>query len=277
MRNSNMDHSTRNILNNYKKLLGQYCEVNQFIELTKRCFHSDHRDAMESEKFFKPLAEKYQLTLTSYDNKPGDVIIAKAYIINLHACFEEFLKRLAKSIQKYGNKVVAEKSQEDSYLKYIVKVLFGGEKKLSLNEKNLFYLCEYYRLVRNASVHILNNDDSESRELQAQFNKIKDATFRTETKFKELSAPNPHDKISYDDFVLFSQSTVELAMYFFENIKYNYVKIIEDVPTDICNGWKSYLPERCKKAIRSYIETNFKVDETLHSQLDSLCNIIMAQ
>ena len=66
-------------------------------------------------------------------------------------------------------------------------------------------------------------------------------------------------------------------MYFFENIKYNYTKIIEDVPTDICNRWKSYLRERRKKAIRSYIETNFKIDETLDSQLDSLFNIIMAQ
>ena len=40
----------KNALNNFKDVLGKYCAINQFIELSKRCFvagHPEKRDLCE--------------------------------------------------------------------------------------------------------------------------------------------------------------------------------------------------------------------------------------
>lgn len=42
--------------------------------------------------------------------------------------------------------------------------------------------------------------------------------FKTEAKFSKLVAPNKYEEISFDDFVMFSRSCVELATYIFEKI-----------------------------------------------------------
>ena len=43
-----MTMQKKNILNNFKDVLGQYCAINQFIELSKRCFVLDHEKDMAS-------------------------------------------------------------------------------------------------------------------------------------------------------------------------------------------------------------------------------------
>ena len=36
----------KNALNNFKDVLGKYCAINQFIELSKRCFVAEHQKEM---------------------------------------------------------------------------------------------------------------------------------------------------------------------------------------------------------------------------------------
>ena len=54
----------KNILNNFKKILGQYCAINQFIELSKRCFVLDHEEDMKNRENFIDLATYHSITLT---------------------------------------------------------------------------------------------------------------------------------------------------------------------------------------------------------------------
>ena len=57
----------KNILNNFKDVLGQYCAINQFIELSKRCFVVDHEEDMASRENFIALATRNSITLTDYN------------------------------------------------------------------------------------------------------------------------------------------------------------------------------------------------------------------
>ena len=81
----------KNILNNFKDILGQYCAINQFVELAKRCFIIDHAKDIETRESFIDLATQNSITLTDYD--AGNMVnaISRSYIVNVHLCFETFL------------------------------------------------------------------------------------------------------------------------------------------------------------------------------------------
>lgn len=82
------------------------------------------------------------------------------------------------------------------------------------------------------SVHDLCDVDSHERE----YGKLQKYNFQTETKFSKLVAPNKYEEISFDDFVMFSRSCVELATYIFEKISHNYEKIVLDIPGKQVSG-----------------------------------------
>ncbi len=55
----------KNILNSFKYVLGQYCAINQFVELSKRCFIADHDSELQTRSSFIELATKQGITLTN--------------------------------------------------------------------------------------------------------------------------------------------------------------------------------------------------------------------
>ena len=80
------------------------------------------------------------------------------YIVNVHLCFETFLKDVCRQINKYGKNEYKPRIQEESYLSCAVRNICGNN--LSDDMKPLYELCEYYRLIRNTSVHDLCEVDS---------------------------------------------------------------------------------------------------------------------
>lgn len=261
----------KNILNKYKKLLGQYCAINQFVELTKRCFVSEHADEIKSKERFVSLATQRSITLTEYDSERIVDLISKSYIVNIHLCFETFLKELCLLLHKYGKTEFTEKNQEDSWLKCAVKNIFP--KGTPQEIKALVDICEYYRLIRNSSVHDLCNIDNRTKE----FIGLSKYNFKTDAKFKKLSAPNNFEQISYDDFIMFARSTLELAEYLFKNVSYDYTKIISCAPSSVQSKWKKFSQKRREQAICAYIKSNYKINTSLEEQLPYLANKIMAQ
>ena len=57
----------KNALNNFKDVLGKYCAINQFVELSKRCFWVEHQNEIQKRDTFVKLATEYAVTLTNYD------------------------------------------------------------------------------------------------------------------------------------------------------------------------------------------------------------------
>ena len=87
-------------------------------------------------------------------------------------------------------------------------------------------------------------------------------------------APNIYEEISFDDFVMFSRSCVELATYIFEKMEYDYAKIVKDIPHKQVSKWRKYSKKRQERALYSYINTLYKADETLIEQIPELINIL---
>ena len=90
----------KNILNNFKDVLGQYCAINQFIELSKRCFVVDHEEDMASGENFIALATGNLITLTDYNAENMVNAISRSYIVNVNLCFETFLKDVCSQVRK---------------------------------------------------------------------------------------------------------------------------------------------------------------------------------
>ena len=126
----------KNILNRFKDVLGQYCAINQFVELSKRCFIADYDSEIHTRNSFIELATQKEITLTSYDSEYMINAISRSYIVNVHLCFETFLKEICNEIKNFGNNVYQEKLQEDSWLKCAVKNIVN--EKLSQDNQALF-------------------------------------------------------------------------------------------------------------------------------------------
>lgn len=261
----------KNALNKYKEILGQYCAINQFVELAKRCFVAEHKEEISNREAFVNLANQNAITLTDYDSTRMVSLISKSYIVNIHLCFETFLKELLSLIRKYGNKTFVEKIPEDSWLKCTIKNIFPAGLPEELHM--LVDLCEYYRLIRNSSVHDLFDVDEHTKE----FRRLSRYTFNTAAKFEKLSAPNQFDDISFDDFVMFSRSSLELAQHLFDNMSYDYDKIISDIPVALKQKWKKFNRTRRERAILAYINANFKTDASIEKLLPLLANKYAAQ
>lgn len=261
----------KNILNNFKDVLGQYCAINQFIELSKRCFVLDHEEDIKTREKFIALATRNSITLTDYNAENMVNAISRSYIVNVNLCFETFLKDACSQVKKYGKGAYQDREKEQSWLKCATNNIIPG--KLPAEKQAIYDLCEYYRLVRNSAVHDLCEVDEHIKE----YKKLQRYDFKMEAKFSKLSAPNEYDNISFDDFVMFSRSCVELATYLFHHISYDYEKVILDVSNSQKTVWKTYTKERREKAILTYINTLFKADGILDTEIAHLADIIVAQ
>lgn len=222
----------KNILNNFKDVLGQYCAINQFIELSKRCFVVDHEEDMASRENFIALATRNSITLTDYNAENMVNAISRSYIVNVNLCFETFLKDVCSQVRKYGRGVYHDKEQDQSWLKCATNNIISG--KLPVDKQAIYDLCEYYRLIRNSAVHDLCEVNDHIKE----YKKLQRHDFKVEAKFAKLSAPNEYDNISFDDFIMFARSSVELATYLFDHISYDYKKIVLDVNNSQKAVWK---------------------------------------
>ena len=231
----------KNALNNFKIVLGKYCAVNQFIELSKRSFIDEHQRDIQQRDMFIELATKYEVTLTNYDADKMGNEISKSYIVNVHLCFETFLKNVCNKIRKYGKNEYIPRRQEESYLACAVSNICGDS--LPHDIISLYELCEYYRLIRNKAVHDLGDVDSHEK----QYRKLQKFLFKTDAKFAQLAAPN------------------------------KYEKIVNDIPNKQVNMWKKYNQERREKALYSYIKTKYNVDEDLNEQISYMFNMIMTR
>ena len=262
----------KNALNNFKTILGEYCAISQFVELSKRCFLEEHALDIKERNLFVTLATKNKVTLTSYDSSKMVNAISRSYIVNVNLCFETFLKDIVFEIHNYGKNEYRPKKQDESWLGCAVANTVG---KLPREQQGLFELCEYYRLVRNTAVH----DLCDIRLHDVEYKKLSKYGFKKNTKFCKLEAPNAYDKIVFDDFVMFSRSSVELATYLYMKIEYNYKKIVEDVPEQLKTVWRKYRKnrKRCEDVIRSYINMLYRVDDSLEEQMPQLVELIMAR
>ena len=114
-----MEVQRKNALNNFKDALGQYCAINQFIELSKRCFVSEHEKEIENRESFINLATRHSITLTDYNAEN----MVNVYFTNNHILFE------------FDNTIVVSRLIEGEYFKISQMLSSDYETKVVINKK----------------------------------------------------------------------------------------------------------------------------------------------
>lgn len=226
----------KSVYNNFKQQLGEISVAVQFTELTKKYFLDNNlslgslnTNSDSSDVTLDELTKTYGLTLSyrAGDFVDGEVstlintTICSNYITNVHMCFEEFLSNLKRHISDFSNYNIQEKGPNQSSLEHLYYVILDSV-ELRQQSKNLFLVSEYYRNVRNTNLHNLDS----RKKLKSQLQNIQILDIDKETKYGVLSAPNNFDKLTYDDFILFSKVTLRLAYLLYKHIAYSDEKIL---------------------------------------------------
>lgn len=255
----------RNILHRFKQLIGEYCAINQYIELSLRCFADSYAYTFENPQELEHLAYSKSLSLSHYNATEMLHCISRTYIVNINLCFETFLREVYELLKKYGLNEIKSKNQNDSWLDCILNNVSIPETQSSKNA--IIDLCNYYRLVRNSAVH----DKFELDRHKVEYSMLKKYTYNTEAKFSKLNAPNNYDYIQFDDFVMFSRACQELAAYIYSSLEFNYVKIAKDIPDELIVKWLGFNNrQRLENAVRLYINSKFKIDVSFEKQLPAI-------
>ncbi len=260
----------QNILKRFKKNLGEYCAVNQFAEVAKETLLDEHAKDLKTRDGIIELASKYSIGLKEFEIEPIVNNLSKIYIVNVHLCFETYLKDLYNFIKLYGEKNIVKKAEEESWLQCVTKNVFG--RSIPEGRTAEWKLCEYYRLVRNKTVHDLCEEKFEIGE----FENLAAYEFDLSAKTRTLKAPNKYTEITYDDFMLYARYCLRVAICLFENTNLDYVKVVKNAPKEVVKGWKKELnnPKRLEESMLSYIKHLFKRNSEEMYDVSELMEVI---
>ncbi len=255
-------NEAKNILNEFKIIMGSANVTNQYVELQKRYFESHYFDQNSTPGNLEETSKRYGLNLSSlYDKHKIDTNISNSYILNIHASFTYFIDQYCElpGFPFGGN------TEKIDSLTWIVSNLYAKESDRPDDMQVWYEICNYYRLVRNKIVHMKNKKQL-THELEVSHERI----HRNICKYPvwkdfcgALSAPNKIANISFDDQVLFSKAALYMAIHIFENTKYNLHKHAEAERSSIydliCKYKKN--PERKYSILKTYFSRIYPIKE----------------
>ncbi len=202
---------SENVLSAFKDELGYVIATNQYVELSVRITEKDYSSVLKND--LQGLARSVNLNVSTlvedYMSR-----ISKSYIVNIHSCFENFLKTFKQLPGSPTNITEFAKKADDDWLEWTLNIAISN---IENDIKNDIFICEYYRLIRNSIVH--NGDFSATT-------KSKRALIKTSDNSR-LNAPNDLYSLTFDDQVLFSRAAYNVAKYIFINSQYDINTIIE--------------------------------------------------
>lgn len=257
--------------NNFKKLIGEYDSVNEFIELMVRDFHNNYKSELADPDFLKKKSAEHNIMLTSYKTNVFFQKISTSYIVSVQQCFETFLKEVNDKGKKLGSYNWKTKEKDESWLHCIINNVLS---KNEINElQPLIQLCEYYRIVRNSAVH----DFYDKNDCGKEFENVSKYSRQLEVMYNKLNAPNKYEQISFDDFIIFTRAAKDIAYKIYNSFKYDIDKILQE--TDLRNfyRYKNNTP-RLKGAIKLFFRSNFNFsNETMDLFVEKAYNYIIAR
>ena len=231
---------SENILRAFKEELGYVNATNQYVELSVRLAERD--SAYNFKKDLQKMAKMVNLSVSTLA-EDYTVRISKSYIVNIHSCFENFLKDFSR-LPGSPTYTTEQGKKDDSWLQWTLDIALNNLTQEIMND---VYICEYYRLIRNSIVH--NGDlSSEVKHKRAQI-KIKEDS--------RLNAINDLFSLTFDDQVLFSRAAYNVADYIFNNSSCSINSIIEAYKEDLLKLIKPLQEQtsrpKAAKKIKRYI------------------------
>jgi len=135
--------------------------------------------------------------------------LSRSYIVTVYQSAERFLHEFRKEHRAlYGKEWVGDADDTDPLtvsLRNVAATETEAERRVGADLVSRF---QYYRLVRNWAVHTKASDITKP---QAAFEKIAPYSSEHLDKFGAVKAPHRPSELCFDDFVLFSRLTKEIA------------------------------------------------------------------
>lgn len=247
--------------------LGESDAVVEFTEVAVRSFIAHATGSGDFNSYLSNESKKFLIHVNEVDQKTFRQTISRGYIITITQNMEQFLKGLKADYYDLYDTTWAEKPEGTTLLDHTVNIV--GKPK---PDKFLISLFKYYSFVRNSHVH--GNIKDEDKEYAG----VKE--HRTEIKARyKLDAPNHFNAISFDDFILFTRVSKELADSIAQNI---YDKICHDYDSEK-NDLAKYInnkqlvvvhPKHEKRGfngLEGYMKTKFGLSGDYTKKLLSLC------
>jgi hypothetical protein len=186
--------------------LGSQDACVQLQELAIRHLETDANAQGElSGEFLMEAFADYRISHGTYDFRLLRVLSATSYVVLTHAVFDGAVRQIIQDVKRNGGGRSAQwkSTTRDGKTmpaldELIVNLMPSASKPLrAAPERELF---NYYRVLRIANAHPGAKSDRRASEA---YDAIDASKFRQDY---SLLAPNPPDKIAYDDFMLYTRS-----------------------------------------------------------------------
>lgn len=188
-----------------KDTLGRFDSVVECNELAVRQFIESLNHSDDKEKFFSESYKKYGVRVNSLNSGIFHTRISQWYILSVYQQAEDFFREF-RSEHPEGC-TWSNRNEGESQLSYLMRVLNINEMELDPDGKGIrLRIFEYYRLIRNRFMHTSASENQLSRVLKD----IEGHSVSIKEKF-HVNAPNSYDSVAFDDFILFSRVTKDIA------------------------------------------------------------------
>lgn len=241
-----------NVYNEFKKEIGYIDSTNQYIEMVSRIYERDYAD-----KCIDQSAKSVSLNVSTR-NESNALRIAKSYLISVHSCVEGFClayKSLPGSPTFQKNYSA---DNDGSRLSWTVKLcnIADGKKEIDA----LLTICEYYRLVRNETIHTGKDKSNTKLEKAKDVCKCDNILLFA----SKLNAPNDSEHVNFDDQVLFSRSALQLCKMIYLKSSYDSKEIYDAYGKQMRKSVSSVIDCKVKK------ETKIKAILSQYYPLESI-------
>lgn len=198
----------------------------------------------------------------------GFVTLAK----NFHSCVEHFLiqYRLLPGSPARGQNYSAE--DDDNRLKWILNICYGN--RIPHDVKQLYFICNYYRLARNEIVHC-GTGRVELRQAKTELNNLTDDLAVSNIR-GHLNAPNDFTNLNFDDQVLFSRAARTICDRIYKDSKYDWDAVLENYRTKINSFILSNDSEGKKKArILNFLSQIYPINVNDSRLIESISHFVV--
>ena len=260
-----------------KDALGRFDSVVECNELAVRQFVESLNCSDNKEKFFSESYAKYGVRVNSLDSDVFHTRISQWYILSVYQQAEDFFTEFRR--EHPDGSTWGKRNDKESQLAGLMRVLSLNELGLDPDGQGIrCKIFEYYRLIRNRFMHTSVNE----KQLSTALKDIEDHSVSVDNEFR-VNAPNSYNSVRFDDFILFSRVTKDIAQqlcYVKKPLVSGIVEMLikrskaeDDLDVNL-KGLKVFAnnPNRLRKALSRLLKSQYNLQE---SEVDAIMEELM--
>lgn len=256
-----------NCISELYKNLGRYDAIVEFTEISIRDFIEQARISGDFDKYLQQKSIQHGIRVNSIDKTIYRARISQSYILSVNQTAELFLHQFRdEHIELYNAPWKIDDSTESLLTKTIRKITKINKANLHFGNHRLS-VYNYYRLVRNKYSHSRISDSK----LDLEYQSVKKFIDEIQHDYPGLNAPNSFDKISFDDFILFSRIVKDIADKLNDLVKPTNEQIKDYyLRKDLFKKLNENVIRK-KNALKGHMLSNFGIEE---SQANEILNLL---